>query len=350
MSLMTALAILGGVVLLALLVHGLWSAQRASPRLAQRGEGDTLASDRVEPVLDAAGGAAVGNAAPAGTEWRMTLPRRPSLRLDPLIDSIAPITLEAPVSGELALTHLPPSRRAGTKPFLIEGLNAETGDWELPALGQRYGEFQAGVQMANRAGALNEIEFSEFVQKIQVFADAVGGMVEVPDMIDVVARARELDAFASEHDAQLAVTLQSNGAAWSVGYVQQCAARRGFVPGVVPGRLVLPSTEEGAPPVLVLSFDHQAALADDPNISAVRQVTLSLDVPQTPQADEPFPAWHEAARHLAADMDASMVDDQGRPITLHAFASIGTDLEVLYRLLEQRDLTAGSTAARRLFS
>ena len=102
--------------------------------------------------------------------------------------------------------------------------------------------------------------------------------------------------------------------------------------------------------MLVLSFDHQAALADDPNISAVRQVTLSLDVPQTPQADEPFPAWHEAARHLAADMDASMIDDQGRPITLHAFASIGTDLEVLYRLLEQRDLTAGSTAARRLFS
>lgn len=350
MSLMTALAILGGVVLLALLVHGLWSAQRASPRLAQRAEGDALAGDRVEPVLDAARGAAAGDAAPAGTEWRMVLPRRPSLRLDPLIDSIAPITLEAPVSGELALTHLPPSRRAGTKPFLIEGLNAETGDWELPALGQRYGEFQAGVQMANRAGALNEIEFSEFVQKIQVFADAVGGMVEVPDMIDVVARARELDAFASEHDAQLAVTLQSNGAAWSVGYVQQCAARRGFVPGVVPGRLVLPSTEEGAPPVLVLSFDHQAALADDPNISAVRQVTLSLDVPQTPQADEPFPAWHEAARHLAADMDASMIDDQGRPITLHAFASIGTDLEVLYRLLEQRDLTAGSTAARRLFS
>lgn len=350
MSLMTALAILGGVVLLALLVHGLWSAQRAGPRQARRGEGDAPASARVEPVLDAAAGAGATDAAPASTEWRMVLPRRPSLRLDPLIDSIAPITLEAPVSGELALTHLPPSRRAGTKPFLIEGLNTETGDWELPTLGRRYGEFQAGVQMANRAGALNEIEFSEFVQKIQVFADAVGGMVEVPDMMDVVARARELDAFASEHDAQLAVTLQSNGAAWSVGYVQQSAARRGFVPGVVPGRLVLPSGEEGAPPVLVLSFDHQAALADDPNISAVRQVTLSLDVPQTPQADEPFPAWHEAARHLAADMDASMIDDQGRPITLHAFASIGTDLEVLYRLLEQRDLAAGSTAARRLFS
>jgi hypothetical protein len=302
---------------------------------------DPVLARQDEPELAADSGAL--------PELKIT-PRKASARLDPLIDAIAPITLEAPVSGELALTHLPPSRRAGTKPFLIEGLNAESGDWELPAAGQRYSEFQAGVQMANRSGGLNQIEFSEFVQKLQGFADGIGGMVEVPDMIDVVNRARELDGFASEHDAQLAVNLRANGAAWSVGYVQQCAGRRGFVPGVLPGRLVHPSPDEGAPPVLVLGFDAQAALADDPNIAAVRQVTLSLDVPQTPEAAEPFPAWHEVARTLAADMDAAVVDDQGRPITLHAFASIGEDLKMLYRKLEARDLAAGSTAARRLFS
>ncbi|MBI5257503.1 MAG: cell division protein FtsZ [Burkholderiales bacterium] len=341
---MAALAVLGGLVLAAVVAHGAWSARRASPR-----QPEALAEgDRVDPVLGAET-PAVAEAA-SNAELRSVMPRRPSARLDPLIDAIAPITLEAPVTGELALTHLPPSRRAGTKPFLIEGLNAETGDWELPASGQHYGEFQAGVQMANRSGALNQIEFSEFVQKLQGFAEGVGGMVEVPDMIDVVSRARELDAFAGEHDAQLAVTLRANGAAWSVGYLQQCAGRRGFVPGVLPGRLVMPSPDEGAPPSLVLAFDAQAALAEDPHIAAVRQVTLSLDVPQTPEAAEPFPAWHEAARNLAADMDATMVDDQGHPITLHAFASIGTDLQTLYRALEARDLAAGSTAARRLFS
>ena len=108
----------------------------------------------------------------------------------------------------MVLAHLPPTRRAGSKPFLIEGLNADTGEWEPPAAGQRYGEFQAGVQLANRSGALNEIEYSEFVQKVQAFADAIGAMPDFPDMLDVVARARELDAFAGEHDAQLAVHLQ----------------------------------------------------------------------------------------------------------------------------------------------
>jgi hypothetical protein len=122
------------------------------------------------------------------------------------------------------------------------------------------------------------------------------------------------------------------------------------VPGVLPGRLVLPGTEDGAPPVLVLGFDAQAALADDPQASALREVQLSLDVPQTPESAEPFPAWHQAARLLCADMDASMVDSAGRPITLHAFANIGEDLGTLYRALESRDLAAGSPAARRLFS
>jgi hypothetical protein len=347
---MAALAVLGGLILAAVIAHGAWSARKASPRQAETVD----LPERVEPVLGVppagTGTESTGLAPDTLNELKSVLPRRPSARLDPLIDAIAPITLEAPVSGELALTHLPPSRRAGTKPFLIEGLNAESGDWELPSLGQRYSEFQAGVQMANRAGGLNQIEFSEFVQKLQQFGEGVGGMVEVPDMFEVVNRAREIDAFAGEHDAQLAVTLRANGAAWSVGYLQQTAGRRGFVPGVLPGRLVLPSAEEGAPPVLVLSFDAQAALAEDPHIAAVRQVTLSLDVPQTPEAAEPFPAWHEAARNLAADMDATMVDDQGRLITLHAFAAIGEDLKTLYRALEAQELTAGSTAARRLFS
>lgn len=347
MSLMAALAILGGLILAGVIAHGAWSARKAKPRRAE----PVADAGRVEPALGLEPTAApAAEAASALGDLRQVLPRRAGARLDPLIDAIAPITLEAPVSGELALTHLPPSRRAGTKPFLIEGLNAESGDWELPASGQRYSEFQAGVQMANRSGALNQIEFSEFVQKLQGFSDAVGGMVEVPDMLDVVARAREIDSFASEHDAQLAVTLRANGAAWSVGYLQQCAGRRGFVPGVLPGRLVLPSPDEGAPPVLVLAFDAQAALADDPHIAAVRQVMLSLDVPQTPEGAEPFPAWHDAARTLAADMDATMVDDKGNPITLHAFAAIGNDLQLLYRALESRDLAAGSTAARRIFS
>ena len=345
MSLTVALSILGAVLLAALLAHGWWSARRASPRKADA----PLPAQRVEPALGDLPAVPVGSGGPDGAERRAPALRRQA-RLDALVDAIVPLALEAPVSGDLVLAHWPGSRRAGTKPFYIEGLNTESGEWEQPAAAQRYGELQAGVQLANRSGPLNEIEYSEFVHKLQGFAEGVGAMPDFPDMLDVVARARELDAFAGPLDAQLAVRLVARSVAWSVGYVQHCAGRQGLVPGAVPGRLVLPSAEEGAPPVLVLEFDAQAALAEDPQAAGLREVILSLDVPQTPAAVEPFPTWHKVAHALAEDMDAELQDDAGRPITLQAFDTIGKDLAQLYASLESRDLAAGSPAARRLFA
>ncbi len=343
MSLGTALAIFGGVVLLALAVHGWWSTRRAAPRPAPLAAG---ATDRVEPSMENA--VAAVEAEPAA----LRQPPRRTPRLDALIDALIPLALDAPISGDMALQHLPPSRRAGGKPFYIEGLDTETGTWEPLAPGRRYGELLAGVQLASRSGPLTEIEYSEFVQKAQAYADAVGASTDVPDMLEVVARARELDALASPLDVQLTITLRTNGVAWSVPFVQQVAARQGLVPAA-PGRLVLPAEEEGAPPVLVLAVDAQAALAalgDDPQAAAVRQCTLTLDVPQTPAAAEPFPAWHLIGKQLADDLDATAGDDHGEPISLHAFAAIGKELDEIYQRLEALDLAAGSAAARRLFS
>ena len=346
MKLGTALAILGVVVLLVLAVQAWWSNRRALPR---RGFEPSAVPERTEPPMDAAGNAADTSATLADETPPLRTHKR-VLRLDPLIDAIVPLALETPLSAEQALQHLPTSRRAGTKPFYVEGLDSETGTWEPLQAGRRYGELQAGVQLANRSGALNEIEYSEFVQKVEGFAETVGASADIPDMLDVVARARELDGMAAPLDAQLSITLRTNGVAWSVGFVHQVAGRLGMVSGAVPGRWVLPSPEEGAPPMLVLSVDAQAALAEEPQGAIVRDCVLTLDVPQTPASVEPFPAWHLLGKQLADDLDATATDDQGQPISLHAFDAIGKDIDELYQRLEQLDLAAGSAAARRLFS
>ncbi|MFO1220205.1 MAG: cell division protein ZipA C-terminal FtsZ-binding domain-containing protein [Burkholderiaceae bacterium] len=345
MTLTAALAIVAGVVLAGIVAHGAWSARRAGPRQPE----PPAPVERVEPMLTGAAEAAAV-AAPVITAADEPLAARRGPRIDALIDAIVTLRVDAPVAGESVLAHLPTTRRAGSKPFLIEGLDTETGEWEQVAPGRRYGELQAGVQLANRNGALNEIEYSEFVQKMHGTAEDLGATIEPPDMLEVVARAKELDAFASQHDAQLAVTLRANSVAWSPGYLQQCAARYGFVPGMVSGRLVLPSSEEHAPPVLVLNFDAQMALAEQPEHAALREASLALDVPQTAEAADPFAQWQQVARGLADDMDAELVDDQGAPITLQAFSAIGGELAQMYQALAARDLAAGSATARRLFS
>jgi hypothetical protein len=343
MSLTVALLVAAAAALVALAGHGWWSARRAVPRKA---DGIVMPVEpvlqRVEPTLGEA------PALPA-TAASAAASRRVSSRVDALIDAIATLGIESPVPGETVIAHLPASRRAGGKPFFIEGLNTESSQWEAPQPRARYGELQAGVQLANRSGALNEIEYSEFVQKTQTFADALGAVPDFPDMLDVRARARELDAFAGAHDAHLAIHLQANAAAWSVAYVRQCAERHAFIPGTMPGRMVLPSSEEGSPPVLVLSFDAQAALSEDPQQAAVRRLTLSLDVAQTNEAADPFGTWQAVIRALAAEMDATAIDDDDRPITLQHYTTIASELKTLYSALESRDMAAGSAVARRLF-
>ncbi len=350
-TLTIALASLGGVVLAAVIGHGAWQARKAGPKRAEIQVREEPSASTVGSGDDAALGDDSDEAiAAAGMVPARRVSRRLPLQLDALIDAFATIPLDTPISGDALLAHLPSKRHVGSKLILVEGLNAESGRWEMPAAAQRYGELQAGVQLASRTGALNEIEYSEFVQRMQVVAEAIGAGIDPPDMLEVMARARELDAFASQHDAQLAVHLRARGAAWSVGYIQQHARRHGFVPGVVPGRLVYPSVEEGAPPVLTLTFDSQAALADDPDHAAVRDVTLAFDVPQTEASAEPFKAWQAASQALAVGMDAAIVDDNEQPLSGEGFAAIGRELGALYAALQAHDLAAGSPAARRLFS
>ena len=334
------LAIIGGLLLAMLVAWNAWTTRRNTPRQAEVTlvqPPDTQVQERSDPVFE-----------DAPLDPLPVPEKKPGL--DALIDVLGAIAVDAPVSGEAALVALPPTRRAGSKPFAIEGRNEASGEWETPRAGQRYTAFQAGVQLANRNGALNEIEYSEFVMKAQAFADAVNGAAEFPEMRNEVARARELDEFASSHDAQLGFTLRARNAAWSPGYVQQHAARQGFVAGAIPGRMVLPASAAGGPPILGLAFSAQAALAEDPQQSAIRDLTLSLDVPQVPRSEQPFVRMRDAAIALAAAMDGLITDDDGRVIPADALDVIGADLESLYDTLDARDLSAGSPQARRLFS
>jgi hypothetical protein len=362
-SLTIALAVLGGLFLAAVVGYDTWMSRRNAPRQpdAPPPTGfDELPPERSdeEPVLHVEPHPTPGNERheplfdpdlPAPSALPIPMGDRRG-GLDPLIDVIAPVSLDGLVSGDAAIAAMPATRRAGSKPVAIEGLNEHNGEWEPPVAGQRYGAFQVGVQLANRTGALNEIEYSEFVVKAQAFADAVAGAPEFPEMLDEVARARELDQFASVHDAQLAFVLRARHAAWSPGYVQQNAARLGFVAGMIPGRMVLPAGEAGLPPIIGLSFDTQAALADDPAQSAIRELTLSLDVPQVDRGERPFTRMREAAATLAREMDGVVTDSDGQLLREETMDAIGADLEQLYDTLDSRDLAAGSHLARRLFS
>lgn len=360
-----ALAAVGVLIIVAVLGFNGWQSWQLRRRRArierdERPPGEafpaTTPQERVEPGLDEDPESAGVHASDAPGE--PVRQRAPGARIDPLIDAIACFVFEHPVPGESLQQRLPRSARAGTKPLLFEGRNAQGGSWEALQPGQRYAELQAAVQMASRSGALNAIEFSEFVTKCHALGEALGVAPDLPDMAEVLEQARELDSFAAGNDAQLSINLQAQGVAWGLDFLRQQAQACGFTANLAAGRMALMESfreeSDGAGEarryaVVQLQFDAHAELADDPAMPVAR-ATLLLDVPHVTPGLRPFARMREAARQLAQALGARQVDDNGAPLSSAALDQIELQLQHLYASLEARGLGAGTPAAQRLFA
>ncbi|ASL45651.1 hypothetical protein bAD24_I19470 [Burkholderia sp. AD24] len=309
-----------------------------------------------EGVAQAEGGEAAGmsNAArhadeanepilPAAT----TISSAPPAIVDRRIDCIVPIRLNGPVAGDKVIPLAQRLRRAGSKPVHIEG-KLEGGAWELLQNGARYEELRAAAQLANRSGALNELEFSEFVTGVQQFADALDASPEFPDMLETVAMARELDGFAAQCDAQLSINVLSDGAPWSANYVQAVASQDGLLLSRDGTRFVKLDAKQS--PVFMLQFGDTNFLRDDLTYKGGQMITLVLDVPVADEDILPFRLMCDYAKSLAERIGGRVVDDGRRPLPETALLAIEKQLMTLYAKLEQAGIPAGSPATRRLFS
>jgi len=272
--------------------------------------------------------------------------------LDRRIDCIVPIRLGGPVSYEKLAPLAQRLRRAGSKPVFIEGKPegqaAEPQAWEALQAGGRYDEIRVGVQLANRSGALNELEFSEFVTGVQFIVEAVDGGPDFPDMLETVQMARELDGFAAQCDAQLSVNVVSDGAPWSANYVQAIASQDGLLLSRDGTRFVKLDARQN--PVFMLQFEDTNFLRDDLTYKGGEMITLLLDVPVADEDILPFRLMCDYAVSLSQRIGAHVVDDQRRPLSESALLAIEKQLMTLYARLDQAGISAGSPIARRLFS
>jgi hypothetical protein len=301
-----------------------------------------------EPAADEAVAEAAGSGTEAVTPAATTISAAPPHIVDRRIDCVVPIRLSGSIAGEKASPLAQRLRRAGSKPVYIEGKPEGGSAWELLQNAERYEELRAAVQLANRSGALNELEFSEFVSGVQQFADAIDGAPEFPDMLETVSMARELDAFAAQCDAQLSINVLSDGAPWSANYVQAVASQDGLLLSRDGTRFVKLDAKQS--PVFMLQFGDTNFLRDDLTYKGGQMITLILDVPVADEDILPFRLMCDYAKSLAERIGGRVVDDQRRPLPEQALLAIEKQLMTLYARLEEAGIPAGSAATRRLFS
>lgn len=318
------------------------------------GAPDVPDADIAEPVANAHEGAVHADAPEASAAPVVPVAAQPAAPSGPppVIDERIDCVVCLPLANVIAAERLMPltvrMRRAGSKPVNIEGRADEHSPWELIRSGGRYHQLRMAVQLANRAGALNEVEFSEFSNLVQTLADAVDALPELPDMMETVARGRELDSFAAQCDAQLSVNILSDGAPWSANYVQAVATQDGLLLSRDGMRFVKLDTRQN--PVFMLQFGDTNFLRDDLTYKGGDLITMLLDVPVADEDLLPFRLMCDYARSIGQRIGGRVVDDQRRPLSDAALQNVDKQLLKLYERLEARGLPAGSPVTRRLFS
>lgn len=262
------------------------------------------------------------------------------LPIDYLIDCTVPIALSSQWRGEKLLPVLQNLRHVGGKSVHFVGQKAD-GGWEAITHGGVYISLMAGVQLATRSSALNELEYSEFVRNLRQITDDLDADPDVPDMTEVMPTARSLHNFVTEYDAKLSVNVQSNGAPWSVTTLLAALERQGF--DVRPeGRMVMPDGDGG----VLFSLSTNVTLAEE----TTNRLTLLLDVPVVAPERDGFGAMTSCARSLAVRLDGTVVDDGSQPLSDASLNEIAGQLDIFYADMDAADIPAGSSRALRLFN
>jgi hypothetical protein len=318
-------SILGGSVADPAAEPPLEPASRAEPTF-----GDALAAedgDAAEPVPDEPDRATAGGL------------------IDDEIHAVVTLEPDNLLSGERAWSLLHPFRHAGRQPVMLVGVR---GDLQEPIrAGQRYEAVLVAVQLANRSGPLNEIEWSEFVAALQHVCEQIPASCEVPDMRETTTRARALDAKCVPLDAQIGINLTTTHSVWSGVHVADLAREHGLI--LRPDGRFHALDERGVTLFVLQNGDGGAFRADTLESQQTSRLTLLLDVPRAPQAQHPFERLVDFANTLSTALDAAIVDDQSHLLTPASLASIGKQIDPVYEKLAAAGMAAGSSRALALF-
>jgi len=178
-DLQTSLFVIGGVIVVGVISFNKWQEHKAKKTVERafssshddvlmNPDSDTPAKtvERQEPTFSSSGvdEAIITNEEAALDEPPLDAPvdlvqpmEEKELPVDYLIDCTIPLTLTAQMRGEKILPALQSLRHVGSKPVHFIGQHVD-GGWEAITHGGAYKSLMAGVQLANRNNALNELE------------------------------------------------------------------------------------------------------------------------------------------------------------------------------------------------
>jgi hypothetical protein len=156
-------------------------------------------------------------------------------------------------------------------------------------------------------------------------------------VVRLAVGARELDRLCARFDVKIGLTLESAGGAWTEARVAAAAERVGLEPA---GALRWTPPHEQGPAALALSMPA----------SVSERLSLELDVPAVGAGHGAVQQLFGISNQLGAQLNARVVDDNGRPIDAQSVEAIERQLAELYEQMRAAGIDPGGERARRLYA
>lgn len=336
---------LGLILIGVLVVAGVLLYNRTQERKAQLATDAALHSKHADVLM---GGAESSPGKSSRAPGRRDAVSQESLP-DPRLDYVIELSAGSSRPARAIIEQWDALARRFRDRVLVAGC-AGGSDWRplSPGDAASYERLRAGLQLVARAGVTGEADLIEYRSEVENLAAQLGFHANAPEMKAALDAAREIDAFCADRDIQVALHVVSRTTdGFDRAQVLSIAERFGLALEE-HGRL---SCLDGSGRALFEAADRSGARLDVAAAAApLLALSLTMDVPRTPDTRRSFEAMARLAASLAADLGGAIVDDNGNVLDERALGAIEAELVRIGGELEARGFPPGGALALRLFS
>jgi hypothetical protein len=304
------------------------------------GPGEVL-SPATAPEAKAAMVPALGVAMPTRAEKGAPQPD-PDIECQVLLQPVRPVTAGAIAAGLHA--------RLG-KPLRWFGRRGAGLPWQLlksDTVGE-FTEITACLLLADRSGAASEPLLDAFARLAGNVASSLPAAFVPPDTAREAARAETLDRICADLDVQIGLTVLKVGPVTIQGTRLRGVAEAAGFRLADGGRFDWVQEETGAVLYSLQNYRTEPFTADALRVASTPGAVFLLDVPRVAEPVRVFDQMKLAARRMAQTLEATLVDDNRRPLDDAALTAIRQQVHATAAALRELNIEPGSPRALALF-
>jgi FtsZ-interacting cell division protein ZipA len=300
--------------------------------------------ERVEPKLQV-------TASTAAIAARIPVKASPAVAIDPVIDYVVEVIILDAADGAELHAELLALSAGWSKPVLVEGYAAASGEWQAAGIGggARSSQLRFALPLSNRAGCVEQNQLSAFRDAVLEWCERNRGKAKCPEVAKAHAMAVQIDRFCADVDIAIGINVVTReGSPFSGTKVRALAEAAGLkleLDGVFYLR--------GDYGDMLFTLDNHEPMPFVPEqmkTLSTGGITFLLDVPRVADALCAFDTMLGMARSFAAALDGMLVDDKRSVLSDSAIATIRQQLETILAKMEAGQIAAGGGRALRLFS